>query len=55
VSTVLELHKAGVLLLLGAKEDVLDFGKFLRFTFGTNVEALFPADSNARVETVVGI
>jgi hypothetical protein len=27
--------------------DFLDFGKFLRITNGTNVEALFTADSNA--------
>jgi hypothetical protein len=45
----LELHKSCSLILLGAKKDFLDFGHFLRFTDGANVNARFAADSNAWV------
>jgi hypothetical protein len=47
MSAVLKLHKARAFLILASELDFLDFGKFLRITNGTNVEALFTADSNA--------
>jgi hypothetical protein len=47
MSAVCKLQKARVLIILAPQEDFLDFGKFFRITNGTNVEALFTADSNA--------
>jgi hypothetical protein len=47
MSAVLKLQKARALLIFVSEKDFFDFGKFLRITNGTNVEALFTADSNA--------